>query len=115
MGFGLTIRFTELLNNYYCPVQCTVTHIQSAVSTVVSSLAVPWYWLLTADIRLPLSSQTVPGFSSEAAHNGCSTAVLKLANPPPNSSLIDRLTVKSQSQITTVSQSASLSWCQAPI
>jgi hypothetical protein len=88
-------------------VKFTITH--TLAHTSVHShvfTAVAWLLLPTAEFSLPQGSRTVPDLNykllTATAH--CTPAVLQL-----------QLRVKIKIMLTTDRQSASLSWCQAPI
>jgi hypothetical protein len=91
MGFGLMIEFIGLFDTVHdYPWQFTITHTHthtpthSAMSPVLSSLAVAGSQLAMADVPLPLGSWTIPGLSYQlltpTAHNNQTSAVLWLTH-----------------------------------
>jgi hypothetical protein len=73
MGFEVVIEFIGLFDTAYdYTLHLTITHIHASVHNH-DSTAVAWHRFSTADVSLPLGSQTVPGLNYQrltaTAHN----------------------------------------------
>jgi hypothetical protein len=77
---GLVIGFIELLYNSLLHFTVHYYTQTSVLSLLQSPLAVAWYRLPTANVLLPLGSQTVPGLSYQlltaTPYNSRTSAVL---------------------------------------